>query len=464
MLKIEQKPILKEIVSILEKAKQQNKKYISIVEKVNHIHPVNFFAKFNETEYERYFWKEFDHSVTFVGIGVEKEFIVKDGSNRYNLMKSMWEDFLKDVYINDQIRWTGPLIMGGFSFFDIDEHSDKWSKYPQGKMILPKVLLSVLDDGTSYLTYNFMINENTSAGTLISFIENIYNQIQIEGQLSAETNEIENKVSKDYSEWEQLIDDAVNVIKEGKLGKVVLARELEVFFKEKIDISNVIKRLYEQQLDSYVFAIEHDGDVFLGATPERLVKVSGNELLSTCLAGTISRGQTNEEDVKLASNLLNDEKNRQEHQYVVDMIRQAIEPYCEQIQIPIEPTIYKLRSLQHLYTPVTAVLKENYTIFNLVKDLHPTPALGGDPTELAKDYIFENEPFARGWYAAPIGWVDHQWNGEFAVAIRSALVQKNKATLFAGCGIVKESNPKDEFEETNLKFTPMLEALGGTSE
>lgn len=169
-----------------------------------------------------------------------------------------------------------------------------------------------------------------------------------------------------------------------------------------------------------------------------------------------------EDDEMLAWQLLNDEKNREEHDYVVQMIKQSVAPYVESFDIPDAPVIYPLKSLQHLFTPVTATLKSDATILDLVKQLHPTPALGGEPRDKALQFIDEKEPFDRGWYAGPIGWLDANFDGEFAVAIRSGLITENQATLFAGCGVVKDSDPRAEYEETRIKFTPMLDALGGT--
>jgi menaquinone-specific isochorismate synthase len=117
--------------------------------------------------------------------------------------------------------------------------------------------------------------------------------------------------------------------------------------------------------------------------------------------------------------------------------------------------------LLHLYTPVRGFAKEGHSILSMVERLHPTPALGGFPKEKAIEKIRELEPMQRGWYAAPIGWLDHEDNGEFVVAIRSGLVEGHKAALFAGCGIVEESNPKTEYLETKIKLKPMLSALGG---
>ena len=143
------------------------------------------------------------------------------------------------------------------------------------------------------------------------------------------------------------------------------------------------------------------------------------------------------------------------------MIERAMNEVCAEVIVPSEPVLLKMRHIQHLYTPVRAKVHDDVSIFSLVERLHPTPALGGFPKEKAVQTIREIEPLDRGWYAAPIGWVDAKGNGEFAVAIRSALLHDHEAHLFAGCGIVAHSNPRSEYEETNVKFKPMLLALEG---
>ena len=143
------------------------------------------------------------------------------------------------------------------------------------------------------------------------------------------------------------------------------------------------------------------------------------------------------------------------------MIKDALLKTCTDVEMPKEPVLHPLKNLQHLYTPVTGVLSKGFSIFDVVKNLHPTPALGGTPTEESLAFIREHELLDRGWYGAPIGWVDSNDNGEFAVAIRSGLIQGDSASLFAGCGVLADSDPEMEFEETRIKMLPMLNVLGG---
>lgn len=166
--------------------------------------------------------------------------------------------------------------------------------------------------------------------------------------------------------------------------------------------------------------------------------------------------------MELGKALLSDQKNLSEHGFVVSMIRQVLEPFCNGLNVPDEPVLMRMRDIQHLYTPVTGTVKDkDTTLFQLVKALHPTPALGGIPRQPAMEAIRLLEKMDRGLYGAPIGWVDYRGSGEFCVGIRSGLLKEDRASLYAGCGVVKESEPEEEYKETSVKFTPMLRALGG---
>lgn len=266
------------------------------------------------------------------------------------------------------------------------------------------------------------------------------------------------------AQWKKTVTKAREEIRKGHAKKIVLAREMRLQLDRSVEPSLVLKGLYHSQPNSYIFAFEHQNDCFIGATPERLVRVEGEKVLSTCLAGTAPRGKTEEEDEKIADHLFNDHKNREEHHYVVQMIKKSIDKYCAEIDIPAQPVVYPLKNLQHLYTPVKATMKKGYSIFDFVKELHPTPALGGEPRQTSLKFIRENELLDRGWYGSPVGWIDSNGNGEFAVAIRSGLIQQDEASLFAGCGVMKDSDPEMEYEETNVKFLPMLNVLEGYNE
>jgi menaquinone-specific isochorismate synthase len=199
---------------------------------------------------------------------------------------------------------------------------------------------------------------------------------------------------------------------------------------------------------------------FYGATPELLARVDGRHLQTMGLAGSIRRGSTPAMDDALAQTLLHSKKDLYEHEVVVDSIQRRLQPVVSELHISAAPEVLKLGYIQHLYSAIHGRLKEKSGILPIVEILHPTPALGGSPRTLAMQFIREAEPVPRGWYAAPVGWIDHQLDGTFSVAIRSAVAQDRRVWLHAGAGIVADSDPQKEWEETALKFQPMLHALG----
>ena len=244
------------------------------------------------------------------------------------------------------------------------------------------------------------------------------------------------------------------------LNKAVLSRVCEIRFDQRINVDRVLAYLNRNYSKCYRFLFEpRPYHAFYGATPELLAEVNGRVLVTMGLASSIRRGATPAEDEALASELLADPKEQYEHALVVDALKRRLAPLVERLEMTEHPEIYRLSNIQHLYTPVRARLRRPDGIVPLVEALHPTPALGGSPRDLAMAFIQEVEPVPRGWYAAPIGCIDHNLDGSFGVAIRSAVSQEQRVWLYAGGGIVADSVPQKEWDETALKFRPMLNAL-----
>ena len=223
----------------------------------------------------------------------------------------------------------------------------------------------------------------------------------------------------------------------------------------------VLRRLRAANPSATIIAVATPGHCFLGATPERLVRLAGRDVEVTCLAGSIARGATESEDEQLASTLLSSAKDRTEHEVVVRSTQAALATVCsEVIRAPGTPRVARSRSVQHLATPLRGRLANGGCVLDLVDRLHPTPAVGGFPRDVALSAIREREGIDRGWYAGPSAGSTGPGDGEFAVAIRSALLAGREATLYAGSGIVADSDPEAEYAETCLKLEPMLAALG----
>jgi menaquinone-specific isochorismate synthase len=458
--------IIEYIQHALEEAKQSNNSVIvSRIKEVDAIDPLHFFASGEELYLgERFFWSTPTGDFTIVGLG--NELVIENDNptnERFRQIEKEWKRFNKKMIPGQKKQiGTGPLLFGGFSFDPNKEKSSLWDTFPEAKFVLPSTMLTIINK-KSYMTINKLITPYDQLDACIQYFENEFTKAkplptyQIDCEKGNEFASIELKTY----EWVEAVLQATSDIRAKEIDKVVLAREVHLEFANKINPYQVVGRLQKEQPTSFIFGFENGLQYFIGATPERLVKKEENEVLSTCLAGSIKRGKTSHEDQQFGEQLLHDDKNLIEHDIVVKMIKDALDLCCYEVKVPNAPALLKTKNIQHLYTPVRGFAKEGHSILSMVERLHPTPALGGFPKEKAIEKIRELEPMHRGWYAAPIGWLDHEDNGEFVVAIRSGLIEDHKAALFAGCGIVEESNPKTEYLETKIKLKPMLSALGG---
>jgi menaquinone-specific isochorismate synthase len=265
-----------------------------------------------------------------------------------------------------------------------------------------------------------------------------------------------------HDTWCRMVKNATQRIRQGDLDKVVLARARQMQFNRAPDAVDILNRLSRRYPDTYRFLFEPvPGHAFYGATPELLAAVDDCTVRTVAMAGSIARGQTPAEDDILARELMHNPKERHEHALVVDAIRENLGPLTANLEIPDQPALCKLNNIQHLETKIEGILSENCDILAVIEGLHPTPAVGGRPRHVALEIIDQVEPLARGWYAAPIGWLDDNHGGEFAVAIRSAVTVGSDSLLFAGAGIMADSVPENEWRETELKFKPLADALGG---
>ncbi|MEH7254963.1 isochorismate synthase [Neobacillus niacini] len=437
---------------------------ISEVHKMDTIDPLSFFNSGRERYFgERFYWKDPLEEAVLVGLGISKQIQSDQATDRFFHVEEEWKNFLKDSLIFNPFHENGlgPVMFGGFSFDPLKAKTTLWSKYADSLFHIPKYMLTIVK-GQTFLTTNIVCTPNDD---FTLFEKVIKERMQLLSSLEQDFNHNRAKLlhTKEIAplQWKQSVDDVAKGLKTGSLKKVVLARELRLVFDKQIHSEMILENLYNQQRESFIFVFESNGDCFIGATPERLVKKQGNSVFSTCLAGSIKRGETAAEDESLGQSLLNDQKNLIEHGFVVEMIKAALEESCEEIILPDKPQLMKIRDIQHLYTPVIGKCQKDASLLLLVERLHPTPALGGLPKQEAVEKIREVEELDRGFYAAPLGWVDYQGNGEFAVSIRSGLIQGKEASLFAGCGVVADSDSESEYLETSLKFTPMLRALGG---
>jgi len=436
----------------------KGKQLISYTKQIQAFDPVKLFASFGKNQADRIFWGSTMDDFYLVGLGSCAE--VNDGDKGLPEMEQMIWRMMESasIYNPFQTHGTGLVAFGGMTFDMKNQHKTLWNNFPHQSLRIPKWVVTK-DRQTFYCTVNTYVTELDEVYEFVDKIQDEMKALWTGNESLGQNPPLQSKTEIQPGKWKATVAQAVEEIKYGKAQKIVLAREMNVRLSDQANIGAMLNTFRDTQENSYLFAIECNGDCFIGATPERLVRMDDQRILSTCLAGTISRGANMEEDEMLKDRLLQDTKNRKEHDFVVIMIRNALEKYCFDINIPEEPVIYPLKHLQHLYTPVRATLKQGVCITDIVHTLHPTPALGGVPREESLRFIRENELLERGWYGAPLGWLDSNRNGEFAVSIRSGLVKGDNISLFAGCGIMGESDPEAEYKETKIKFSPMLSVL-----
>ncbi|WP_404421757.1 isochorismate synthase MenF [Nibricoccus sp. IMCC34717] len=258
------------------------------------------------------------------------------------------------------------------------------------------------------------------------------------------------------------VSEAVAAIQSGEFAKIVLARAKDLVADQALHPLRVLNGLRERYPDCYAFSVGNTtGQSFIGATPERLMRMRAGRFETEALAGSARRGGSASEDAAVGGALLRSHKDLQEHQVVIDSIARRLKPLGLVLEALPAPRLRKLANVQHLQTALEARVPEGVAPLAILDALHPTPAVGGSPREAAVSRIRAWEPFPRGLYAGALGWLDAKGACEFVVGLRSALIDGPRARLYAGAGLVAGSVPAEEWAETELKFKAMQEALLG---
>lgn len=428
--------------------------------------PLALFQQWAGLADDRFFWTRPDEHFAMAGAGAAWT-LALNGTERFRCASGEWRALCQEAVVDarEAPRGTGPLALGGFSFDPLRHSTPLWAGFPDGLLLLPQYLLTTAGE-ESWLTINLLLQpevDDTGVAAVQARLERVLGRVATaarpDGHSSSAGRQLEPADAVPPDGWKRMVAALVQDIQDGRVQKVVLARQARLHGRLPFDATRTLAWLRREYPGCYIFAVARGERCFLGASPERLVRLEQGIVQVTCLAGSIARGGTADEDDRLGQALLTSAKDRAEHAFVVEALQQALAAARVELEPPGLPRLLKVRNVQHLFTPLRGRARNDQSVLDLVERLHPTPAVGGVPRDVALELIREREQFDRGWYAGPLGWVDGRGEGEFAVAIRSALLEGSQATLFAGCGIVAGSDPEREYAEASLKLRPMLAAL-----
>lgn len=426
--------------------------------------PIDLFAVALQAGLEPTLWLQPIDSFSFVGIGSAWS-VRTDGPERFGEVALRWERILAGAQIGGEAstaRAVGPLLIGGLGFTGEVPADAAWAPFGAASLTLPELLLLQTPAGT-WLTVSFLDLVGSGASEP-DRLARLWDEIAVRsGPVAPVASCVPLAVVAEHPDrrtWDHLVDRFAGAVGRGRLDKVVLARRLDLAAPVEIDVVAAVKRLTAGSPTSTTYAFARGGNVFIGATPERLISTQGKEFQTVAIAGSIRHVEDAGEEATLAAELLTSDKDREEHEIVVEMLRTSLEPVATELHVAPAPVVATFGTVQHLVTTVTGRLRDRAGILSLAGLLHPTPAVGGEPRELALELITEHEGFERGWYAGPLGWVGADGDGEFVVALRCGVVSGRTAALFAGCGIVADSDPAREWEESMNKMQVVAGALG----
>lgn len=422
------------------------------------------------------------------GLGCALE-LTATGSDRFRVLEREWHALAQRAQVDaaDGPDGSGLAVSLGFAFDDGDESptaspaeepgGSGWEAFPSSSLIVPEVAFAREGDET-WLTVNVAVTGGASADAPLAAVRERLDSLadarlevgepadlaSASGGPGASATTLQAPVAAPAPGPQRYLDavaEAVRRIRAGQLEKVVLARRLDVQATEPYDPVPIIAALRGRFPECFVYAAGRGESAFVGATPELLIRRDGQRASTVALAGSTPRSGNPELDARLGRELLASAKNVEENQIVARRIANALAPLSVWVTRAEQPELVRVANIQHLCTPVRAQLAADVGLLRLASVLHPTPAVGGEPRDVAAAMIPELEGFDRGWYAGTVGWMNVAGDGELCVALRCALLRGQVATCFAGCGIVAESVPEAELAETETKLGAMLPLLSG---
>jgi len=387
------------------------------------------------------------------------------GHQRFERTAARWRDLVGRACVEPSSGPVGGglIACGGFAFAPDGGSTPQWSAFAPASLVVPEVAL-VRRGEEVWCTVAARVSPGDVAAERIERIERRLGGLReapppLLDPHPAERARVAGAMAPEH--YEAAVARAVELIDDGRIEKIVLAREVDVHGGGGHDVAAIYGVLREAFAGCFVYAVGRGEATFIGATPELLLRRDGLRLSTVALAGSIGRSADPAVDDHLGERLLRTVKEREEHAIVARRIEQELRPHSVWVTMAEEPVVVRVANIQHLATAIRAQLAAPVAAVQLAGLLHPTPAVGGEPAAVALPMIRALEGIDRGWYAGPLGWTDANEDGEFCVALRCALIEGSLARCYAGVGVVADSNPAAELTETEVKLAALLPLLSG---
>ena len=423
------------------------------------IDPLSVLAQQQQPHQQHFYWQRQEREIAAGGTVLQ---MLEGEENRFRNTEAFIQSTLANSHRDGFLpsAAAGPYFFCGFSFFE----PIPGDRQPASTVFVPRWKVVRQPQGC-VATVNAVIEQSTDLTAEESRLETLALQ------LWATPTVVWPEAIPAFRQWEMCqmgsatdfragVNAALQAISVGQLNKVVLAHAIELRAPQDIQPFLSLHNLRQLYPKCYIFSLGYpSGQQFMGASPEALMQVHQGRLAIDAIAGSAARGATEAEDFHLARGLSESQKDRLEHRVVVDTIVQQLSALGISAAAAASPNVLKLHNIQHLHTRLCAQLPDDIHPVKILAAVHPTPAVAGDPRDVACDRIREWESFERGLYAAPVGWLDGRGNCELAVGIRSALVDGARVRLCAGAGIVAGSDPEREWQEVQLKLQALIRAL-----
>ena len=403
---------------------------------------------------ERLYWRAAAGGLEIAAVGLDPLPVPVEAS-----VADAWRGLMRQAQVDP--LGPGPLCFAGAAFDAERSPGNGWERWPRRAVILPS-LLAIRQGAETFLQLQLLCDPgDRSSSAALNLLHRLGEPGPLAGGRALDTSLAPRSIDEPSPQsWCELVREALQEIDSGAIDKLVLARRQRLDADRPFDLQAALQRLVLRYDECTVFAIDRGDSCFLGATPELLVSLRDRTVETAAVAGSAARHVDPARDQALGAALLSDPKERREHALVVRALEVGLRPLCAELRVGGEPSLLRLPNVQHMHTAIGGALRDGATALDVAQRLHPTPAVGGFPRDRALPLLRRAERFDRGWFGGPLGWMDAQGDGEFVVAIRSALVQGAGAQLYAGCGIVAGSDPEREYQESHLKMQPMRWALG----